>query len=271
MGKRRLSLKAKLYLSLSSIALVLLISSMISVMEYGRMSSYISDMIADNIESINAAQKLSDDANAYNLGLLAVIGDESVMNRPVFDEASFSARCDSLRSSDPNNRVAHLADSVQYSYAAYMLTSFELDDVLKSDFIDTRAWYFERLQPRYKRLTRDIDNLSDAIYNELADNSETFQGAFYRSIIPGIVAVAVGLLLVVMLLFFLLSNYVKPICRMLSSLVNYRDYGRDYTFTFDGDDELQALNESVRDLAEENKLLRRRISAMKQARKQEGE
>ena len=51
----KLSLRAKLFLSLISIALVLLISSIISVMEYGRMSSYISDMIADNIERINAA------------------------------------------------------------------------------------------------------------------------------------------------------------------------------------------------------------------------
>lgn len=260
-----MSLKAKLYLSLSSIALVLLISSMISVMEYRRMSSYISDMIADNIESINAAQKLYDDANAYNLDLLAVIGDENNSERPFFDEESFSSRCDSLRSSAPNNSVAHLADSVQYSYAAYMLTSFEFDEVVKSDFIDTRTWYFERLQPRYNRLRRDIDNLSDAIYEELADNSETFQSAFYRSIIPGMVAVAVGLLLVVMLLFFLISNYASPLYRMLNSLKDYRDYGRDYTYTFDGDDQLSELNTSVRDLAEENKLLRKRISAMKKA------
>lgn len=259
-----MSLKAKLYLSLSAIALVLLISSMISVMEYRRMSSYISDMIADNIESINAAQKLYDDANAYNLGLLAAIGDEN-MGRPTFDEGAFSSRCDSLRSSAPSSMVAHLADSVQYSYAAYMLTSFEFDDVVQSDFIDTRTWYFERLQPRYNRLRRDIDGLSDAIYEELADNSETFQSAFYRSIIPGMVAVAVGLLLVVMLLFFLVSNYANPVYHMLVSLRNYRDYGRDYTYSFDGDDQLSELNTSVRDLAEENKLLRKRISAMKQA------
>ena len=68
----KLSLRAKLFLSLISIALVLLISSIISVMEYGRMSSYISEMIADNIKSINAAQKLYDDANSYNLAILAV-------------------------------------------------------------------------------------------------------------------------------------------------------------------------------------------------------
>ncbi|MBR4822507.1 MAG: hypothetical protein IKZ71_05090 [Bacteroidales bacterium] len=265
MREMRLSLRAKLFLSLISIALVLLISSIISVLEYGRMSSYISDMIADNIESINAAQKLYDDANSYNLAVLSVVGDESSNKRPGFDEVAFKSRCDSLRSSAPNSKVAHLADSVQYSYAAYMLTSFELEDVLASDFIDTRSWYFERLQPRYNRLRHDIDALSNAIYEELADNSETFQGAFYRSIIPGIIAVGVGLLLVLMLLFFLESNYSKPIYRMLSSLKNYRNYQRDYTYDFNGEDQLHDLNTEIKQLAEENKLLKKRISAMKKS------
>ena len=133
MREKRLSLRAKLYLSLLSIALVLLISSIISVLEFRRMSSYISDMVADNIESINAAQKLYDDANEYNLNILSVIGDESSNIRPEFDEVAFAMRLDSLRSSAPNTVVAHQADSVQYSYAAYMLTSLELEDVLQSE------------------------------------------------------------------------------------------------------------------------------------------
>ena len=54
----RLSLRAKLTLSLSAIAIVLVISSIISLMEYRSMSSYVSGLIADNINSINVAQKL---------------------------------------------------------------------------------------------------------------------------------------------------------------------------------------------------------------------
>ena len=52
---------------------------------------------------------------------------------------------------------------------------------------------------------------------------------------------------------------------MISSLRNYRDFGRDYTYSFDGDDQLNDLNTSVRDLTEENKNLRKRISAMKRS------
>ncbi|MBR6932788.1 MAG: hypothetical protein IKH49_05750, partial [Bacteroidales bacterium] len=56
LGGFRMSLKMKLTLGLSAIAVVLLISSIISILEYRKMSNYVSELIADNINSINVAQ-----------------------------------------------------------------------------------------------------------------------------------------------------------------------------------------------------------------------
>lgn len=264
------SMRTKLTLSLSSIAVILLISSVISILEYSRMSSYVSDLIADDISSINVARKLSDMSNAYNLSVLAVIGDETSITPPDFNDGYFRSHCDSLRSNMASNSIRHLADSVMYSYSAYMLTSLELSDVLQSSFIDSRSWYFERLQPRFVRLTSDIDALSTAIYRDLERDSATFERGFYRSIIPGVVAVGVGLLLVLMLLFFILAYYVNPIYRMLDSAKAYRDNDKDYTYEFEGDDQLVELNTSIRELTDENRSLRQRIKMLK-SRKQQPE
>ena len=259
---RGLSLRAKLILSLSSIAVILLVSSIISVMEYRSMSNYVSDLIADDISSINVANRLAEMSNTYNLEILEVVGDETSLRRPEFDDGYFKSHCDSLRMSVASNQVRPLADSVMYSYAAYMLTSLELEDVIQSDFIDTRSWYFGRLQPRYERLRTDLENLSGAIYRDLEKNSATFERGFYRSIIPGIVAVGVGLLLVVMLLFFLLAFYVNPLYRMLDGLDAYRRDDKKYTVKFDGDDQLSRLNEGITELANENRQFRSRIKTL---------
>ena len=257
----KLSIKAKLTLSLSAIAVILLISETISVLEYAKMSTYVSDLIADDISSLNTAHKLADISNKYNLDVLAVISDDAA-EIPKFDQEYFLSHCDSLRSSVPSNQVKPLADSVMYSYSAYMLTSLELRDVIHSDFIDTRAWYFGRLQPRYDRLRSDLTSLSNAIYQDLEKNSATFEGGFYRSIIPGIVAVGVGLLLVVMLLFFLLAFYVDPLYKMLEGLDAYRSQDKKYNVKFDGDDQLARLNEGIAELANENRQLRSRIKTI---------
>ena len=73
----------------------------------------------------------------------------------------------------------------------------------------------------------------------------------------------VGLLLVIMLLFFILSYYVNPLYKMLDGLEGYRAYGKKYTVSFDGDDELNRLNEDIADLSAENLQLRKRLKDLK--------
>ena len=263
MKEFKLTMRMKLTLSLSAIAVTLLVSSVISIMEYYRMSNYVSDLIADNIRSVNVAQKLSEVTNKYNLDLLALIGDNSVNTLPDFHQKEFMGHCDSLRNSLTSDKMVPLTDSVVYAYSAYMLTSLELNDVMLSDFIDTRAWYFDRLQPKFRRLNHYIDVLNEAIYDDLKKNSLTFQRGFYRSIIPGAVAVGVGLLLVLMLLFFLLVFYVNPIYRMLSGLNNYRSYNKKYSYSFEGDDQLVELNDGITELTGENQMLRKRVANLR--------
>ncbi len=86
---------------------------------------------------------------------------------------------------------------------------------------------------------------------------------YYRTVTPVIIAFAVGMLLLALLLFFILTYYVKPIRRILDSLESYNTYGKKYSVTFEGDDELAALNTGISDLAEENRQLRSRIAALK--------
>ena len=260
----RLSIKTKMVLALSAIAVVLIVSGIITYVEYQRMSTYVSDMIAEDINSINVAQKLATVTDNYNLQILAVIGDDNLNALPDFDQQGFVSYCDSLRTTISGENVLPLTDSVLYSYSAYMLTSLELEDVIKSDFIDSRTWYFERLQPSFNRLSGDIDRLSQAMYDDLQANSEEFDSGFYRSIIPVGVAVTVGVVLVLLLMFFIISYYVTPLNKMLEGLDDYRSMGRRYSYTFEGDDQLAELNEGISDLTEENRQYRRRIKLLKE-------
>lgn len=267
----RLSMKMKFTLSLSAIAAMLLVSSIISIMEYSRMSHYVSSLIADNIYSINVAEKLANASNDYNLSILKVIGDTSSAKLPAFNQVEIMAHCDSLRESLAAENMITLADSVKYSYSAYMLTSLELKDVLLSDFIDARTWYFQRLQPKYNRLRSDIETLNSSIYNELKKNSVTFDRGFYRSVIPGIVAVSVGLLLILLFYFFIMVYYIHPLNKMLGGIKDYQSFNRHYNYTFEGDDQLSDLNNGIAELAEENQQLNNRIHEIRDSAKKDTE
>ena len=259
----RLSMKMKLTLALSAIAVVLLMSCIISLLEYWRMSTYVSDMIADDVRNIHVTQELVNAVDSYNLELLAVIGDDKLSSLPDFDRNACVSYCDSLRESFGAGHTVPLADSVIYAYSAYMLASLELEEVLESDFINTRDWYFERLQPLFGRMRGYLDRLGANMYEDLEQNSRDFDSGFSRSIIPGIVAVSTGILLVFLLLFFILVYYVKPLYGILHHLKEYLSYRQRYTFTFDGNDQLTEVNNAITDLTEENRQLRRRIQDLK--------
>ncbi len=254
---RKLSMKSKLVLSLLSIVVILLVSSVISVTEYFRMSNYVSGLVAEDVGSINMAKRLAEMSNACNLEILAALGSGSVEGLSASGYAGFIPLCDSLRTR--RSMTGAMVDSVISSHTAYMQAARGLEDVVKSSFIDNRDWYLESLYPRYSRLQSDIARLTAVIYDELDKDSESFDRGFYRSIVPGIVAVFAGILLVFVLLFFILSYYVRPLGRMLDGLRAYRFSDRKYSVEFDGDDELAELNEGIGEIAEENRQLRRRL------------
>ena len=261
--KYRMSLRTKLILSMSSVAAVLLLSSVISILEYRRMSNYVTDLIKSNISSINMANTLASVTEKYNLEILAVIGENELTKIPEIDQEAFNARFDSLCTGFKSPEESALADSVAYAYSAYMMTALELEKAYNSTFINTRDWYFERLQPRFDKLRKHLDSLVDLTYNELSRNSETFQQGFYRSIAPGFVAVAAAILLVLLLMFYILVYYVNPLTRMLESLNNYKDSSLQYGCSFEGEDELAQLNEDIADIVSENRILKKRLSSLK--------
>ena len=245
----RLTMKAKFTLSLLSIVAILLVSSAISVFEYSRMSGYASARVEQNLKSIDLAGELAGMCDRYNLAVLSAVGGEA--RAPEFGDDAFRQGCESFRNVD-SEQISALADSVMYSYAAYMMVSKELDSVLESDFIDSRNWYFERLQPRFNRLNSYISDLTGALYADLLDNSRDFDSGFYRSIIPGVVATMAGILLILILLFFVLAQYVRPLGKRRAALSAYRTNEKTYSLQIDGDDELSELNEGIHEIVKEN-------------------
>ena len=201
----------KVLYSLGSLAAILLLSGVISIIEYRRMSDYVSELIAANIKSINLAQKLSDITEEYNHQMLSVVVQNDISLMPEFDLDYFMAQSDSLKNSFTSQNALPMVDSVEVSFDAFMKTSLKFDEVFLADNVDTGEWFFGTLQPRYNKFRSEMNILNEAIYNDLLSNSADFDAGFYRSIIPGVVSVGAGLLLIMLLLFFTLVNYVRPI------------------------------------------------------------
>lgn len=258
------SIRRKLFFSLGSIAAILLVSSVISIMEYRRMSDYVSDLIASNIKSINLSQRLADITQEYDQQMLAAVVMNDLYLVPDFDLQYFQAQADSLKSSITFANTLPMVDSVSVSFDNFMKTSLKFDEIFLADTVNTGEWFFGSLQPCYQKFRVDVDNLNEAIHEELKNNSAEFNEGFYRSIMPGVVSVGAGLILVMLLAYFLMSYYVNPIYKISAGVDNYRQLGRRHGYVFDGDDQLANINNGVAELIEENMELKKRIRSLRE-------
>ena len=267
--EKRPSLRKKVYLSLGALTMILLLSGVLSILEYRRVSSYVSDLIASNINSIVLSQRLSDLTQEHNHQMLSVVVLNDISLMPEFNDMPFMSVADSLRTTFTSQNAQPMLDTVVTSFNDFVKTSRKFDEVFLADTVNTGEWFFSTLQPRYNSLIQDLGKLNELIHQDLKENSENFDAGFYRSIIPGVVSVCAGLLLIFLLLYFTMSNYVKPIYRISEGIDSYRQSSRRHSYTMDGDDQLSNINTGVTELIEENLQLKHRLKAIREERNAE--
>ena len=198
--------------------------------------------------------------------MLAVVVMNDISIMPRFDLEDFMAQSDSLKNSFTSQNALPMVDTVVTSFDRFMKTSLKFDEVFLADNVNTGEWFFGSLQPRYTKLRQDLNSLNEVIHEELKKNSADFDAGFYRSIIPGVVSVGAGLLLIVLLLYFTMVYYVKPIYRMSDGIDSYRLSGRRYIYDFDGDDQLANINSGLTELIDENVEFKRRVKNLRDER-----
>lgn len=255
-----LDMGGKFTAAMASIIALLLVSSLVATLEFRSMSDYVKDKISDNITSINLSSQVAVTMDEYNTNLLSIIGKADSLKRWNFDPTPYQDRMDTLLAAITGKRLLH-GDELTRTYGEFMDESLKLDEVIASDFKDTRDWYFRELQPKYNEFMRSKDNMNKAIQDDLHNNSVSFDDGFYRALIPTIVGLLTVALLCLLMLFYVLVYYIRPLKKMLLSMDAFLLRNQPYKVSFEGDDSLSELNNGIAELTEENALLKKKIKS----------
>ena len=265
-GQKKPSIRRKTVFSLGTIAVILVLSGVISILEYRRMSEYVTGVVSANIKSITLSRQLSDITQEYNHQMLSVVLDDDLKNMPQFDKDYFMSYSDTLKNSITSPTTLPVVQKVDSSFVNFIETSQRFEDVFRAENVKTGVWFFETLQPAYNEFCHDMTELNTALHQELQDNSVHFDVTFYRSIIPGVICVCAGLLIVLLLMYFIIANYVNPMYRIAEGLDAYKSTGKRYGYMMDGDDHLADINAGVSEIIEENIELKHRVKNLKEDR-----
>lgn len=258
--KIKLGIQSKIYAASLIIALMLFLSGAMAFFEFGRMSRYISEFISNSILSVDLTRNLLNTSERYHSELFRQIGGEGLLAQPETIPADeFESGMERLYTVLSSEHERRMADSVRYAYSAYMQVAQEIESVWLRPQEERTEWYFNRLQSVYTKLRGYLQRLSFTSQSAITDSYDSLQDGYYRSIMPVVIASAASLILIVLFVYFLNHYVVQPMLRMSKGLGEYRRSGKSYNVSFDyGGDQIQALNEDIRELIDENKFIKKR-------------
>ncbi|MCR5828250.1 MAG: hypothetical protein K6G53_07530 [Bacteroidales bacterium] len=257
--KSRRTIRRKVRTGFIILGTILFFSSIIAIFEFVRINRASSGVINDNILSINAERSLMESSELYNMELFEML-DEDIppkdFSTSIHD--SFVSTLEALPDNFTTEKENSYADSVRYAYSAYMQVVMEAPEIWEQGPEARQDWYFGRAQQYFSYLRNYINDLN-AITNEaLQANSEMMESTFFRSMMPSVAALLVGLIVILLFNAFLTFYVIKPITKMGKGVKDFVRFGKDYNITFDGDDEISDLNDTLTDLIDEHKTLKNR-------------
>ena len=259
---KKLGIKRKVLLGCIVLAIMLFFSSLISIFEFTKMNRYVSGVIADNIRSINAARELLSVSEQYNISLmngLVLEGEARPESFSISREEELVSSFENLSRSFVTTEERAAADSVLYAYAAYMQVVSEAEKMWEYDYAERQHWFFNRLQPVYLKFRGYMMHLTTICQDALIESSQDIRVGTYRSLMPGLVSVLVGMIMVLLFYYFLNYYLINPLLKVTAGIKGYRYHGRSYEVRLDNVDELEELNEAVGDIVEQNLTYKREL------------
>ena len=257
--KSRRTIKRKVRTGFAILGTILFFSSVIAIFEFVRINRASSGVINDNILSINAERSLIESSELYNMELLAILGEETPPEN--FSNAiheSFVSTLDKLPDNFTTEQENRYADSVRYAYATYMQVVMEAPEIWEQGVAARQEWYFGRVQQYYSYLRNYIVNLNSMSNAALQANSEMMESTFFRSMMPAVAALIVGLIVILLFNAYLNFYVINPLTKMGKGVKDFVRFGKDYNVEFDNDDEISDLNDALTDLIDEHKILKRK-------------
>lgn len=252
-----MGIRKKISLGFVIIGSILFLSSIIAVFEFSRMKSSVTELMNANINSINTSRMLMELTDEYNFILMSrVIIDSSITSDEIINDDRFDNYIANIKEHFSSDKEIAIADSLAASYSRYLGVISNSRGIMSAGIKERKEWYEQDLQPVFSDLRKYKKELGVLTQSGLAQNTNELQEGYYRSIMPGIIAVGAGIVLVLLFNYFINIYFISPILLISKGIKNYRDFRKSYNVQLDNDDEIEEINIEVKNIIEENKKLK---------------
>lgn len=226
------------------IAMMLAVAGGWSVMELNSLSKSISDILKENYQSINAAQKLRESLEREDSAVLLVLLGKKEEGYKIYYQADSSFRA-AYNIVQNNITIEGEADVVQEIGVRYELFTDAVRSISAGVSGDHLDWYFEKIHIHFINIIDKLEELSRMNDTEMYKNALSIQRRSERAVMPGIVAVIAAVIFSLLFTYFINKFIITPIIGITDSINAFAENKVSYTYEVQTEDEIGRLNNAV--------------------------
>ncbi len=238
-------IRNKIILGFMALGILLFFSGLMSYFELGRLTHSSQNMLEGSLKNLEHSKTMLDAVQDENTALLQImVGGRTEYDsllgrgRAQFAEAVTQARISS--------RAMAALDTV---IAANIRYSSLIDSRLASGAApDDVEWFMDIYRTSYYELTAAIKTFMVSSQHMMDVKAQQLEGNAYRAIMPGVIALAIAILIILVFFFMIDVYFIRPVLKITQGLHNFLTARVPFNVTMEGRDEVRTLKEYIEEL-----------------------
>ena len=241
-----MGIRKKIMLGFTALCILLFLAGVVSVFEFERLSRNTQTILEVNTQNIEYSKQMLDAVQDQNIVLLQIAAFKNHEHDSLLYDARkrFSAAFNNIVAL--NGKKLPEIDSIFIADTIY--NSIVNRAVFEANDSSNINWFTDVYSTKYSAIVRSIKNFMISTQSRMAVDTSQLESNAYRAVMPGIIALAVAILLTLVFARLVDMYYLKPIIQIKKSLQRWLSQRIQYNVTVDGDSEMAKLNELIKEL-----------------------
>lgn len=238
-------IRRKILIGFSILGILLLFAGVISYLELSRLTRTTTELVENSLRDIDFSQRMLAAVAKQNAALSMQVGYAPPVDsvdagslfysgRADFDTAFSEAEALNIHT----NRLRQIAESKQAYDRA-------LREPARTPGIDSLNWYAHQYRMVYYDLVLTVKDFMIDSQKTIDQNATKIQNNAYRAIMPGIITLAIAVIIIFVFYVLIDLYYIRPVLKVKQGLDNFLNVKVPYNVQVEGRDEVKELSDQI--------------------------
>lgn len=250
-----MGIRKRIRLGFIALGLLLLIAGVISYFELASLDKTVSRIVDQDANSVALSRSILDVVASQDMLVIKYMNDSDSSSFAVANGLSMRNLNSVMEDISNNYPPSPTLDSLIAAKDNYINVINQLDssnDIIKS------TWYLNTYKQSYLSLSQSVKEFMNVIQQQVVNEVERFNSTAYRSIMHGIISIAIAIMLLIVLYYLIDLYYLTPIVKITKGVKNHLSSNLPFDINTESKDEVALLKELIEQMISNMKALKNR-------------